>query len=77
MNPSKHDLVPLHEKVPIDEIPSLKKDLNLVSLTKLPQIKYHIDMQSRWLGLTPGDVVKITRPSPTGGEYILWRLCTV
>ena len=77
MNPSKHDLVPLHEKVQIDEIPSLKKELNLVSLTKLPQIKYHVDMQSRWLGLTPGDVVKITRPSPTGGEYILWRLCTV
>jgi DNA-directed RNA polymerase subunit H (RpoH/RPB5) len=75
MNPSKHSLVPLHEKVPADQIPEMKKELNLLSLTKLPYIKYHIDMQARWLGLVPGDVVKITRPSPSSGESVGYRVC--
>ena len=77
MNPTKHMLVPLHTKVPADEFQTLKKDLNLVSFTKLPQIKYHVDMQARWLGLVPGDIVKVIRASPNAGEYNLWRLCTV
>jgi DNA-directed RNA polymerase subunit H (RpoH/RPB5) len=77
MNPTKHMLVPKHERVPLAAIPSLKKELNLLALNKLPFIKYHIDVQARWLGLVPGEVVKITRPSPTSGEYIVYRCCSL
>jgi DNA-directed RNA polymerase subunit H (RpoH/RPB5) len=75
LNPSKHVLVPKHERVQVDAIPELKKELNLVTLNRLPFIKYHIDMQARWLGLTPGEVIKITRPSPTAGKSEGYRLC--
>jgi len=75
LNPSKHVLVPKHERVQSDAIPELKKELNLVTLNRLPFIKYHIDMQARWLGLTPGEVIKITRPSPTAGKSEGYRLC--
>jgi DNA-directed RNA polymerase subunit H (RpoH/RPB5) len=75
LNPSKHVLVPKHERVLADGIPELKKQLNLVTLNRLPFIKYHIDMQARWLGLTPGEVIKITRPSPTAGMSEGYRLC--
>ena len=75
LNPSKHVLVPRHERVQADAIPELKKELNLVTLNRLPFIKYHIDMQARWLGLTPGEVIKITRPSPTAGKSEGYRLC--
>jgi DNA-directed RNA polymerase subunit H (RpoH/RPB5) len=27
------------------------------------------------MGLTPGSIVRIIRPSPTAGSYILYRLC--
>jgi len=76
-NPSKHSLVPPHERVPAGEVPNIKKQFNLIHLKQLPLIKYHIDMQSRWLGLVPGDIVKITRISPTSGEYIEYRYCSV
>jgi len=33
-------------------------------------------MQARILGLIPGDVVKITRSSPSSGEYIMYRICS-
>jgi DNA-directed RNA polymerase subunit H (RpoH/RPB5) len=77
MNPTKHVLVPPHTKVTLAELPELKKQLNLVSLAKLPFIKYHIDHQARWLGIVPGEVVRIIRPSPTSGEYTVYRICTV
>lgn len=77
MNPTKHMLVPKHDRVPPSELAALKKELNVLSLSKLPLIKYHIDIQARWLGLVPGDVVKITRPSPTSGEYTVYRYCTL
>jgi DNA-directed RNA polymerase subunit H (RpoH/RPB5) len=43
---------------------------------ELPHIKYHFDMQARILGLLPGEIVEIKRPSPTIGEYPMYRICT-
>jgi len=75
MNPTKHVYVPKHTRVSADALPALKKELNLTSLNRLPFIKYHIDIQARWLGLTPGEVIQIIRPSITAGETDVYRLC--
>jgi DNA-directed RNA polymerase subunit H (RpoH/RPB5) len=73
-NPLKHMLVPPHEKVPSSEKTELLKGL-YAKERQLPYIRFHEDPVARMLGLLPGDIVKITRPSPTAGECILYRLC--
>lgn len=74
-NPLKHTLVPLHELVPEEEHTDLLKKYNIKSKLNLPMIKFHEDIIGRILGLIPGSIVKITRPSPSAGEYIVYRLC--
>jgi DNA-directed RNA polymerase subunit H (RpoH/RPB5) len=71
IHPSEHILVPKHEKVPKSEVP-----FPAAERSKLPFLRFHEDMQARILGLVPGDIVKITRPSPSSGEYILYRICS-
>jgi DNA-directed RNA polymerase subunit H len=75
VNPLEHELVPRHEPVPQEEIPNLLKQLRINEKTQLPLIRYHTDPIARLLGLVPGDIVKITRPSPSSGEYIVYRVC--
>jgi DNA-directed RNA polymerase subunit H (RpoH/RPB5) len=74
-NPLKHVLVPKHEKVPADQEDALLKSLYAVNRSKLPLIRFHEDPIARMIGLLPGDIVKITRPSPTAGEHIGYRVC--
>jgi DNA-directed RNA polymerase subunit H (RpoH/RPB5) len=73
-NPMKHVLVPPHEKVPPAEVTDLLKSM-YATKKQLPLIRFHEDPIARLLGLVPGDVVKITRPSPTAGECIMYRVC--
>ncbi len=73
-NPLKHMLVPKHEKVPLDQEEQLLKSLHATK-AQLPLIRFHEDPIARILGLVPKDIVKITRPSLTGGEAVLYRLC--
>ncbi len=70
IHPSTHILVPKHEFVPKHAVP-----FSATERLKLPFIRFHEDMQARILGLVPGDVVKITRPSPSSGEYTIYRIC--
>lgn len=70
IHPSSHVLVPKHEFVPKSAVP-----FSPTERLKLPFIRFHEDMQARILGLVPGDVVKITRPSPASGEYTMYRIC--
>lgn len=74
-NPLEHVLVPKHEVVPKDQHADLLKRLNCDSKLKFPMIRFHDDIIGRLLGLVPGDIVKITRPSPQAGEYIVYRVC--
>jgi len=76
INPLTHMLVPPHEKVPAEEIQPILTKLYCTSRTKLPLIRFHEDPIARLLGLLPGDVVKITRPSPTALTYDpYYRVC--
>lgn len=71
IHPSDHILVPKHERINKADVPFPPKEQ-----AKLPFIRFHEDMQARILGLIPGDVVKITRSSPSSGEYIMYRICS-
>ena len=73
-NPTKHSLVPKHEKMSETEVKKLMEQLQLKKKTQLPFI-LKTDIISRWLGLKQGDVVKITRYSETSGEYYYFRCC--
>lgn len=71
IHPADHILVPKHERLSKAEIP-----FSPAERAKLPFIRFHEDIQARILGLVPGEVVKITRPSPSSGEYIMYRICS-
>lgn len=75
-NPARHAFVPPHRKLLPEEIPELVSGLHMKSKHELPHIKFHVDMQARVLGLVPGDVVEIKRPSETAGEYVMYRICS-
>ncbi len=74
-NPSKHVMVPPHRKLTPDETAEVLKNLHMRSVNEFPHIKFHFDMQARVLGLVPGDVVEIQRPSETAGIYTFYRVC--
>ena len=74
-NPLEHVLVPKHELLPHSEHAKFLADNKIKSKANLPLIKYHEDMIARIFALVPGDIVKITRPSPSAGEYISYRVC--
>lgn len=73
-NPMKHKLVPKHEKISEEEAKILVETMQLKSKNQLPMIQKQ-DVISRWLGLVPGDIVKITRYNETSGEYYYYRVC--
>ena len=74
-NPFDHILVPKHELLPSSQHASFLKENKIKAKANLPLIKFHEDMIARLMGLQPGDIVKITRPSPSAGEYTVYRLC--
>lgn len=75
VNPLKHVLVPKHEILPQDQHKSLMDSMYITSKTKFPEIKFHIDPIARCIGAVPGDIIKITRPSSSSGESIIYRVC--
>jgi DNA-directed RNA polymerase subunit H len=75
INPMKHVLVPKHQIVPPAAHPELMSSLYITIKTKLPEIKFHVDPIARCIGAVPGDIIKITRPSASSGESIIYRLC--
>ena len=75
INPMKHVLVPKHQIVPPSAHAELMNSLYITAKTKLPEIKFHVDPIARCIGAVPGDIVKITRPSGSAGESIMYRLC--
>lgn len=73
-NPMKHEFVPKHKKMSEEEAKSLIDTMQLKSKNQLPLIQKQ-DIIARWLGLYPGDIVKITRYTETSGKYYYYRCC--
>jgi DNA-directed RNA polymerase subunit H len=68
----KHKLVPKHEILP----PEKAKDLlekHRIKPHQLPRIKAS-DVAAIAIGAKPGDIIKVTRKSPTAGKHIAYRL---
>jgi DNA-directed RNA polymerase subunit H (RpoH/RPB5) len=76
-NPAKHIFVPPHRKLTSEEAATVMKRLCVDAKSGFPHIKFHADMQARVLGLIPGDLVEIQRPSDTAGVTTLFRVCTL
>lgn len=76
-NPAHHIFVPPHRKLSAEEAAAVMKRLCVDSKGSFPHIKFHADMQARVLGLVPGDLVEINRPSDTSGITTLFRVCTL
>ena len=76
-NPLEHVLVPKHELLPSSQHTEFLAKHKIKSKANLPLIRFHEDMIARIMGLLPGDIVKILRPSPSAGEYVSYRLCSV
>jgi DNA-directed RNA polymerase subunit H (RpoH/RPB5) len=74
-NPLDHILVPKHEIVPEEEHVELMKANYITQKGEFPIIRFHEDIIARLLGVIPGSIVKITRPSPSAGIYTTYRIC--
>ena len=70
----KHEYVPDHKIIEEHVFKELKTNYNLNSRYQLPIINRH-DAVANVLGIKPGDIVKITRPSKTAGQYTSYRCC--
>jgi len=75
-NPTKHILQPKFRKIPASDS-QLLTTLRLKTKKNLPLIKFHVDIMTRVLGLVPDDIVEIIRPSPTAGDYKMYRICSL
>ena len=65
-------LVPKHELLNDEEKAELMKKLN-IKLKQLPRIKRN-DVAAKILNAKRSDIVRITRKSPTAGEYYYYRV---
>ena len=75
-NISNHVLVPKHRLIEANDetINSIFQKLNIKSRSQLPVI-LKTDPMAKFLNAKTGDLVEITRYSPTSGEHIFYRIC--
>jgi DNA-directed RNA polymerase subunit H (RpoH/RPB5) len=75
-NITKHVLVPKHEVITDEEvITTIIKEHNVKNRHHFPLI-LKTDPIAKYYGMKPGNLVKITRVSPSSGEYFIYR-CVV
>jgi DNA-directed RNA polymerase subunit H (RpoH/RPB5) len=68
-----------HRDVPKHEVMDEKEKQELLEKYGIKDSNIPIilrdDAMARYLGMTPGEVVRILRPSPTSGTYVSYRIC--
>ncbi len=73
-NPLEHEIQPKFEVIPQEKHAKLLEALHCDSKGKLPIMRYHADVVTRCLGIVPGDIVKVIRPSETIGESVVYQV---
>lgn len=73
-NPTRHHLVDKHTKLTREEGKNLMAQYNIKSKLALPII-LKSDPISRWLGIRPGDIVRIDRYNLNSGLTYYYRSC--
>ena len=68
----KHKLIPKHEILPPKQAKDLLEKYHIEPY-QLPQIRA-ADIAVIAIGAKPGEVIKITRKSPTAGKHVAYRL---
>jgi DNA-directed RNA polymerase I, II, and III subunit RPABC1 len=72
INITEHELVPKHEPLSEKEKAEVLSRYS-VKETQLPRI-LRTDPVAKYLGVKPGQILKITRKSDTAGTYVTYRL---
>jgi|UniRef100_A0A7J2U244 DNA-directed RNA polymerase subunit H len=67
----EHELVPKHEILSIDEGVRILREYG-IKPEQLPWLRAS-DPAAKAIGAKPGDIVRIVRRSPTGGEVTVYR----
>lgn len=67
----KHEHVPKHEVLTKEEVEELLKRYRIKPY-QIPRIKTS-DIAAMMIGAKPGDIIKITRKSPTAGSSVAYR----
>lgn len=70
-----HEYVPKHIILNVDEINEMKKRYNITKNTELPEISRY-DPVAQAIGMRPGQICKIIRPSKTAITADYYRLCS-
>lgn len=71
----EHDYVPKHKIIGEQEIKFIKQRFNIRSDKDLPEISRY-DPVAQAIGLRPGEICKITRPSKTAITSDYYRICS-
>jgi len=70
----RHRDVPPHRRLTPEEGKARMERLHVTLKSQLPLIKHH-DVQARLMGLVPGDIIEVLRPSATAGVAPVLRIC--
>ena len=71
----EHNLVPEHRLLNEEETKEVKRIYNIIDDTQLPDISRHSSI-AQIIGLRPGKICEITRPSKTGIKSKFYRICS-
>jgi len=71
----EHAYVPKHVILNDAEVNDMKNRYNIVKTTELPEISRH-DPVAQAIGMRPGEICKIIRPSKTAITSVYYRICT-
>lgn len=70
----EHQLVPPHRVLPLNELQVIQKKFNIKNLLDLPEIS-RFDPVAQVIGIRPGQVCEIIRPSKTAIKSYYYRVC--